>query len=522
MSTTDNKTDAEAFGKLLRAHKPGSGPDRYARFSSDVLGITRTWVLDQISEALSEHEQVLAIGGNGVGKSLGTSILGVSALFCNPDTVVQITAGNGKTVENSIWAPAKKYWRRSGLPGKKTDNDRKLLPFPGQDEEWFLQCQSPKAPGDLEGDHNGTAFVVIEEAEKPGITKDHIDAARSVTTEERDRVLVLANPPTDEGNVVSKLANHDEWHVLKFPSWESHNVRIERGVEDGEKIGGLTTTYKIRQDWNEYHDDPWPGLERAIEVSSPYLTKDGELTVYETDTENPEFRNDLHERWYKRRAGIIPPEGSDSWRPWSIGDVEAAYRREVENVRITPAQCGIDVARSGGDKTVMIGLHDGKAIVEYEQRGDNHHSQRLDLQDDLKEWPDPDVNVDAVGEGSGLADELDARLPNINRFGNGEQAVNDDYRFKWDEGLQLIGEWLRDGGSFDHPDLYTELKVAASVVTFSERNLNNRGKVIEATPKDEVKQELGHSPDYLDSLLMAVMAKEVGTDNGKADAHFSW
>jgi len=115
---------------------------------------------------------------------------------------------------------------------------------------------------------------------------------------------------------------------------------------------------------------------------------------------------------------------------------------------------------------------------------------------------------------------LDARVPNVHRFSNGEKSPNDEYRFNWAYGLQLIGEWLRDDGTFTHGKLYEELKVAAGVIQFSERDLSSRGKVIEATSKDKLKAELGRSPDYLDALLMSLVAKH--GENPSNDVPLAW
>jgi len=212
-----------------RNYRPGTGSDRYARFVEDWLGIERTTVLDELARSLDENEQTLAIGGNGVSKSYSASALGVAALYCNPHTVVPITAGNGDTLKNSIWKPIKSLWRNSQLPGDYKDNDRSL--HTGFDDEWFLECHSPKYPEDLEGDHNANVIYIIEEAEKPGVTAEHIDSARS-TLGEDDHILVLANPPTDESNIVHELEQRDSWNVLRFPTVESRNARADRGLTD--------------------------------------------------------------------------------------------------------------------------------------------------------------------------------------------------------------------------------------------------------------------------------------------------
>jgi len=525
---------------VLGQYAPGTGTDRYVRFIDEVLDYPVTDTLEAMAISLEQNEQTLAVGANGPGKSYAAALLAVTVLYTNADVVVPVTAGNGDTLKNSIWKPIKSIWKSTGLPGDYKDNDRSL--HTEFDSEWFLECHSPRHPDDLEGDHNNNVVYLIEEADKPGVTAEHIDSARS-TLGDDDHILVIANPPTDETNVVADLMQNPEWHRLQFPTWESRNARVDRGICDKDKIGGIAGLSKMQSDWAEYHDSAWPGIERVIEVSSPYLTPSGEPTTKEWEAaretqpnvvvgreglydanirakENPEFRSDLHIKWYKRRAGVMPPDSAEKWRPWSIADVEAAYNRDVGYVRETPECLGVDVADET-DKTVAVGLHDHKAVIEYTSQR-KLPEQRTELLEKIREWPEMDGRVDAVGSGRDIAQTLAERFAGFSEFGNGEVAVDDDYRHKWDHGLQLIGEWLRSGGSFDDANLYEQLKVAARIIQFQRNHLKSRGKVIEATSKDTLKKELGYSPDELDALLMSLYARETDARDGKAAPTFGW
>jgi hypothetical protein len=259
----------------------------------------------------------------------------------------------------------------------------------------------------------------------------------------------------------------------------------------------------MQEDWREYHDEPWPGIEDAITISSPYLDTDGTPTVreYEAVQANEDFREDLHQKWYKRRVGISPPEDSESWRPFSVSDVEQAWHRSTEFPH-DATTAGVDVARSG-DETVLAGKHVEAIKTHYARKGNNHVEQKSALADKLYGIGGPEVAVDAVGEGSGIADELNQQF-NVTRFSNGAKPVDEsNYYDSWAEALALFGEFLEDG-SIESERLYEQAKVAARVVEFSTRTLTSRGgDVIEATSKDSIKEALGHSPDHLDAALMA-------------------
>jgi hypothetical protein len=485
-----------------RKYKPGSGELRYARFCQDWLGLDRTYVFDEIAKALNTHKQTLVIGGNGLGKSYGTSALALAALYCNPNTVVPVTAGNGDTVKNSIWKNVLSLWKNAGLPGDFNKSDRSIkTEF---DPKWFLECHSPANAEDLEGDHNNNVVYIVEEAEKPGITKQHIDSARSTLAED-DPVLVLCNPPLDESNIVHTLEQRDSWHVLRFPTWESRNARVDRNIIDKPKIGGLSGVGKMEADWNEYHDAEWPGVETAITLSSPYLTESGEPTIQESEAveENPEFESGLHEKWFKRRVGIMPPEGAEKWRPFSVSQVKQSFEPVVGEVG-TAQTSGVDVARNN-DNTVLAAKHHQDILIHYDQQGTNHVQQKDDIREALLDLNGPKVAVDAVGEGSGLADELDMHFSGVHRYSNGATANQEqEYRDCWAEALALFGEFLENGGTIHSEQLRTEALAAARAIEFTTKTLRSRGgDVIEATGKDEIKDILGHSPDYLDAALMA-------------------
>jgi hypothetical protein len=216
----------------------------------------------------------------------------------------------------------------------------------------------------------------VEECDKVDITREHFDSLESSITSDDDRILAISNPPEDEHNVAAELAEDPRWHTIEFSSFDSHNVQVDSGELDAEPIPGLVDLSTIREDWAAWNQEPWPGLETARVA---HLNRD-----------------DLDARWYRRRAGVIPPQGSAAHRPFSIGDVSSAWERGrkrgpylfwrgrggLERVGgvvglwgggllgcfggvafplekwggvESPDAVGIDVAR-GGDRTVMVGV----------------------------------------------------------------------------------------------------------------------------------------------------------------------
>jgi len=67
-------------------------------------------------------------------------------------------------------------------------------------------------------------------------------------------------------------------------------------------------------------------------------------------------------------------------------------------------------------------------------------------------------------------------------------------------------------------DLRDELVIAARAIEFSTKTIKNRGEngaeVATANSKDAIANRLGHSPDYLDAVMMAVWARDCTPDTG--------
>ncbi|MFW5896307.1 MAG: hypothetical protein ACOCUA_02875, partial [archaeon] len=337
----------------------------------------------------------------------------------------------------------------------------------------------------------------IEEADKKYITDEHFDSAGSSITDDNDRMIAICNPPKDESNPVADRLESDRWHTIQFSTLECHNVRVDAGELDEPKIPGITDLSTVRDDWEAWNAEEWPGIEQARRWSDP---------------DSGEFRDDLDERWYRRRAGVIPPAGAEAFRPLTREDVEAAWDPTFRELNDGAEATGIDVARSG-DRTVAASVAGNALEVRYSEQGTDHTEQAGRLRSLLKDDPAHPIAVDAVGEGSGLEDMLAESFPTTIRFGAGSEPEDGEtYYDCWAEGMHLLGQWLRDGGTIGDRELREELLVAARLLEFDEKFLASRGdrgaEVLKLTPKAEIKDVLGRSPDHLDAAYMAIWARD--------------
>jgi hypothetical protein len=207
------------------------GRDRYVHFAEDVLNHRLAATQKRILRALTEHERILVMSGNGVGKSYTAAVAMLAYLATNVDATVLGTSGSYSQFVDAAWRPLKSLHgdakERVGLPGKPLDGGQPELRI---DDEWFAKIVSPRDPGDLEGRHAEHMLVVIEEADKQYITPEHFDSAGSSITDGNDRMLAVCNPPEDESNVVHAKRESDRWHTIQFSSFDSHNVAVDAGA----------------------------------------------------------------------------------------------------------------------------------------------------------------------------------------------------------------------------------------------------------------------------------------------------
>jgi hypothetical protein len=499
----------------------------------DYLGIRVTDAQARICRAVARHKQVLVVTANSLGKSYILAAITLVWLLCRYPAVSFATSGTERKMRRTYCKPVESLHKnaRISLPGQYKSRPERIE-F-DDDPEHFWETASPRDAGELEGVHTAYTLAIIEEADKPDVDGDVIEAMRSLASDDQDRLIAIANPPQDETNSIYPLMDHRKWEVLEFSTFDAHNVRVDVGDVEGPKIDGIADMSKLQDDWEEHHPStPWPGIEETRRISAPKLDEDGTPVFTNADhlEDNPDFQKDLSKRWYRRRAGIMPPDGASVHRPFGVSLVREAWARgdQVDQpIEALPRPEGsaVDVARSS-DRTVLATVYGDIARLGYNQRGTNHLDQGPEIERELEPHPRHPIAVDFIGHGSAIHDQLDESFPDVGKFEAGSTAFQETtYYDKWTEGMALLGEWLADGGIILDAELRKELLAAAREVEYSEKHYASRGEdgaeVLKLSSKDDIKDRLGYSPDLLDAAMMAVWAASDETsfedeDDGEA------
>lgn len=178
--------------------------------------------------------------------------------------------------------------------------------------------------------------------------------------------------------------------------------------------------------------------------------------------------------------------------------VTAASKRELTEADVAgaPVILGLDVARFGDDSTVLTvrkGLWCQRQQV---HRGLDTMQAADVLINAINTYNPQAVFVDVGAMGAGVVDrvrQLHYTVTEVN-FGGSPQDT-DRYANLRAEMYFKLRKWLEDGGALpNEPTLKSELSVV-------EYQFARNGKII-LEPKEKVKEKIGKSPDYADSLAL--------------------
>lgn len=506
-----SKAPKDPVTKKIGDYFDRSNDERYIEFAEEILGVEPVGPQREILRALATERYILIQSGNGVGKTYGVGLGALGYLFCHFEAIAYATSGSYDTLADNLWKPMRDVYRRSNLPGEDKESPPRIEDIPGRTS--YFKARSPRHAGSLEGRHSANILCVVDEADKPDVDMETIDAMESNISDSRDRMIVIGNPPKDESNLMHELRETGDYKVIQFSTFDSYNVQNDLSEDDPAFVGGISSLSKVRERWEKWNDEPWPGKAQA---QMSYL------------------RDDLSARWFRRVLGRIPPTGSGAYRPIQPDAVSGAFDREPAQtvagvhgdhekiVRTeTPQAIGIDAARMGGDKMAVAGMFGDVLEVIDVWSGKNHTQNETRIRSLLRRWhTNPTIAIDATGEGSGLADNLSRDLSNVIRYNAGETAIDKrKYRYRWGEGLHHLGVFLSSGavsmsddvGAATRRDVREELTTASRVIEYTEKFISSRGtEVAQASPKTDIKDRIGRSPDLLDSCMMAAWAR--GTD----------
>lgn len=471
---------------------------RYREFARDILGIelwsTRELGIDdleaagqvEIAELVAENERVAIAGGQKIGKTTLEAVIALCDFCSYEDMRVILTATTAHQVDSVFWRELSIRVVRSGkcVDCLRDDPHDKTIPRPcphsaridgelggrartglrsGFREIFGLTANEGEA---LLGISGANMRFIVDEA--PGV-KDPIMRAIDGNRAGDASFLMFGNPTRNDGYFFEAFHEKSAFWVTRHCSSE-HTPNVIAGEK---LIPGLATRAYI-----EERKEEWG------EKSSEYTIKiKGRFAVHE--------------------AGRI----------FSIHAIGEAETRWNETEGVGRLYLGVDPAGASGtgDESCFTPRRGLKAFEQEVVKGlntDGHLVRILAIlgRERVKGEPKPVVVIDREGK---IGSELYGRLSEYVernpeafelvavRASDGAVRNPQTYDRVRDELAANLEGWLRDGGAIP-----TDIKLEKELHCLKWRQRANDGK-LKVTPKDEIRKELGRSPDRYDSLALS-------------------
>lgn len=434
----------------------------------NVLGQTLWDKQKDICYSIRDNERTAVPASFGVGKTFISACLALWWLYNFKPAKVISTAPTFRQVRDLLWSEIRNMHARSKMPlgGECLQLSLKL-----NDEQFAIGFSTDANNMDMfTGYHSPNQLVIFDQA--AGLPPMFWEAAEGLMTSANCRWLAISNTAISDSEfanicIPERKTRFGEWTIIKIAASESPNVVAKKNVYPG----------LISYDWVEKRKKAWgrddPLYKIFIEAE---FVLSSQMTVIPGHLIDPAFEHE----------GI---EGAD-------------------------IQIGLDVARSGLDSTVWF-ARTGTMGLEIKRHTGNDTmvvvGETIELiryLEDKYNKPVTNIKVDTIGIGAGVYDRLveqDYPATPINnaevkvvidkeRYANVRAEMAWALRYRFDNfniGLQLIAE-----GDEEICDLLKEdLRVQKYKIT-------STGK-IQLIPKEDIKKEIGRSPDYYDALVMA-------------------
>ena len=404
------------------------------------------------SVAHSERRLTAVRSGQKTGKTVVAAGLALWWAATRPRALVLVTSGSSSQLRDTLWHEIRMLHKRA-----EHEIGGIISPVPDNGGRWSdgrrIIGRTPTAnePERFAGYSSPDLFIIVDEASRfPGPL---FEAARG-NLAGGGRLLALANPVRVSGWFYDVFRNKlKTWNRLRISSRQTPNASGR-----GTPIPGLATEEFISE------------LEREFGKDSPIvkIRIDGEFAEMDTNT-------------------VV-----------SIEALEAA--REAEGVRTGDIVAALDVARHGGDSSVLL-VRDGFDVVAIHETKDLDSIQLAEWAlDRLAEYRKLTIAVDVIGVGAGVFDQIRALAPDgwhVAPFNAAAKARNPSrFAKRRDEAFWSVREWLREGGRLPRHD-----RLDAELLAHTyESDAQGRIKVAK---KDDVKKRIGRSPDHADALAMA-------------------
>ena len=446
-------------------------------FACNTLRVEPWHKQKQILNAIAANRSVAVRSCNGAGKTFTAAVVILWWLMSYDNAIVITTAPSERQVREILWRELRNLYVpiRDKIGGKLTRTRLEFSP------KRYAYGFSTNTEDRFQGFHSGNILVIVDEAS--GVDEFIYNAISGVTTSRNSKLLLIGNPHGYAGTFYNAFhkdrKQFETIHISAFdlPAFKDQGI-TEENIKDVE--------YPDFDDDPDEFDEDYEHSHYAMGLSSPrwaldLFNKQGpQSSVYQT-----------------RVLGQFPEEADDTLIP--LRDVEAAVNREVQIPTDSPPVMGVDVARFGNDKTVIIIRHGPKVIYIDELRKSDIVNTTGAVVTAALKYKVKNIIVDEIGVGAGVLDNLkaDKRFDAVGLNGSNSPNNSEKYLNKRVEVFDGLRQRFADGDISipNDPELISQL----ASLTYK---YNARGQ-LQLESKDQIRSTGRQSPDKADAIALA-------------------
>ena len=339
----------------------------------------------EILRSIKSEPFVSVVGANGTGKDWTAARAILWWLMVNKEAIVVVLAPTHRQVQDVVWKEVRVGFTAAMNNGKPLGGTIAKVPRWEINDRRFAVGFATDSEFNIQGYHSPKLLLVITEAH--AVEDSHIDAGMRLNP---SRVLMTGNPFTNSGKFYnSHHSERDLWKTIEISAFDTPNV--------------ITKT------------DDVPGLVSYSQVERRKL---------ELGEDNPMYIGSI--------LGKFPETLDDTLIPLSVARKAIGRQIKPEGT----VTLGVDVAREGSDKTVVVRRQGSQARIIWSVQGYDTRQVagfigRYMLDNPTTEEERGYCVIDSVGLGAGVYDALATGnyTYELQEFKGGGKAI-DSERFK--------------------------------------------------------------------------------------------
>ena len=477
-------------------------------FACNTLRVEPWHKQKQILNAIAANRSVAVRSCNGAGKTFTAAVVILWWLMSYDNAIVITTAPSERQVREILWRELRNLYVpiRDKIGGKLTRTRLEFSP------KRYAYGFSTNTEDRFQGFHSGNILVIVDEAS--GVDEFIYNAISGVTTSRNSKLLLIGNPHGYAGTFYNAFhkdrKQFETIHISAFdlPAFKDQGI-TEENIKDVEYPDPIT------DDTDDTDDIPagntvFPARNTVIPADNTVFPAEAGIqgNINYADSliglSSPQWALDLFNRqgpqssvYQTRVLGQFPEEADDTLIP--LRDVEAAVKRNSPIPPDTKPVMGVDVARFGNDKTVII-IRQGPRVLHIDElrKSDIVNTTGAVITAALR-YKVKDIIVDEIGVGAGVLDNLkaDRRFNAQGLNGSNSPSNNEKYLNLRAEVFDGLRQRFADGDVAmpNDPELISQL----ASLTYK---YNARGQ-LQLESKDQIRSVGRQSPDKADAIALA-------------------